>query len=282
MIQWWWRLGGAAKARLVGLGREPVSREYVSGAPSPQHALDLFAGEWSSRLPGRFAALRAGEIPLFEDQRLEWAIQAIGGVAGLRVLELGPLEGGHTWMLRDRGAEWVTGIEANRRAYLKCLVVKEVLGLERTTFLLGDFLDYLRTSSEARFDLGVASGVLYHMSDPVELIALLSKVCSTLYLWTHYYDAAAIRRRPKIAARFSSPEAREHEGFVHEVHPHSYRAARFGKGFCGSGSVSSSWMTRGAIEAALRHFGFTELRAAFDEPGHPNGPSLAILARRAP
>ncbi|WP_207954636.1 hypothetical protein [Saccharopolyspora elongata] len=71
--------------------------EYVTSAPSPQNAVDVFAGEWSSQLPAPLQHVQAGPLPLFDDARVSWAIECFGGVAGSRVLEIGPLEGGHTY-----------------------------------------------------------------------------------------------------------------------------------------------------------------------------------------
>lgn len=275
------RFGGLAKVQVARLRRRPVTDEYESGAPSPQRALDLYAGEWASRLPAGFSHLAAGQIPLFEDSRLFWALERLGGVAGAHVLELGPLEGGHTWQLEQQGAARITAIEANRRAFLKCLVMKEVVGTSRARFLLGDFVAYLRTTPEARFDVGIASGVLYHMPDPVELLARLARACDRLFLWTHYYDGALVRRRPEVAARFRTPESRTFDDFPHTLHPHWYQAARFTPGFCGSGETHPRWMTRGEIIGALRHFGHDRVEVGIEEPDHPHGPALALVSSRA-
>jgi hypothetical protein len=208
-------------------------------------------------------------------------VQALGGVAGAAVLELGPLEGAHSWMLEQRGAASVTAIEANRRAYLKCLVMKETLGMSRVRFLLGDFVEYLRVTPEARFDVGVASGVLYHMRDPVTLLARLARACDRLFLWTHYYDDEAVRRRPNVHARFGDAFEHSVEGFTHTLHPHWYQAARFARSFCGSGEVTPRWMERQAILDALRTFGYDRVETALDDPGHIHGPCFAVAAVRA-
>jgi len=107
------RLGGFAKVQIARLRRRPVTEEYETGAPSPQRALDLHAGEWASHLPSPFDGYRAGAMPLYADARLVWAIDRLGGVDGAHVLELGPLEVGHTWMLEQWGAARITAIEAN-------------------------------------------------------------------------------------------------------------------------------------------------------------------------
>jgi Protein of unknown function (DUF1698) len=274
------RIGGVAKVQLARLRGKPLTSEYVTTAPSPQLALDLFKGEWSSHLPPPLGEFEAGWLPLFEDPRLEWAIQALGGVDGALVLELGPLEGAHSWMLEQHGAAAITAIEANRRAYLKCLVMKETMGIARTRFLLGDFVEYLRTSPEARFDVGIASGVLYHMRDPVALLARLARACDRLFLWTHYFEAEAVRGRPKVDARFGAPVTHTVEGFTHTLHPHWYQAARFQRSFCGSGETTPRWMERGAILEALRTFGYDRIEIGLEEPGHIHGPAFALVALR--
>ncbi len=266
-------------ARLRG---RPVTDEYETRAPSPQHALDLYAGEWASYLPAPHDSYVAGHTPLFHDARLEWAIARMGGVEGANVLELGPLEGGHTWLLEQRGAARITAIEANRRAFLKCLVMKEVVGTARAHFLLGDFMAYLRESPDAHFDVGVASGVLYHMAEPVELLARLARTCDTLFIWTHYFDAAHVSLQSALAARFRAPESRTYDGFVHTVHPHWYQAARFTPGFCGCGETHTRWMTRDDIVDALRHFGHPYVDIGLEEPGHQYGPAMGIVSSRTP
>src|SRR5689334_9292375 len=130
--------------------------EYVKTAPSAQTALDIFRGEWLSILPPPLDQATGGASALFADLRLDWALRRIGGVQQRSILELGPLEGGHTYMLDGGGARSVVAIEANTRAYLKCLVVKEVLGIGSGRFLCGDFMEYLRARPE-RFDFCVAS-----------------------------------------------------------------------------------------------------------------------------
>ena len=186
----------------------PDFKNFFGAAPSDQNALDLFAGEWSSRMPLDRADLKAGETPLFDDPRIKWAddkLTSLGLVGGMRdrdVLELGPLEGGHSFLLDRLGAKSVTAVEANSRAYLKCLLAKETLGMPRVRFLLGDCLEYLRAPGP-RFDAAVACGILYHLTNPVELIELLAKRCDALFLWTVYFDPEFVAKNP-VPAR-SSP-----------------------------------------------------------------------------
>jgi hypothetical protein len=253
--------------------------QYVTSTPSPQNALDIFKGEWSSKLPETFAELNTGSIPLFEDSRIEWCASQFSGFVGKTVLELGPLEAGHTYMIERMGAAKIVSIEANTRAYLKCLIVKEVLGLKSANFLCGDFVEYLRKAPQ-KFDVCIASGVLYHMRNPAELIALAAKVSDQFFIWTHYYDQSVISKTPKLAYRLSKGVPAEYGGFRHVLYRQEYKEALKWGGFCGGSSASSNWMSRDDVLACLRHFGFNNIQINFDAPDHPNGPSLALAATR--
>ncbi|GAA3438539.1 DUF1698 domain-containing protein [Kutzneria kofuensis] len=249
--------------------------EYVTTAPSPQNAVDIFAGEWSSALP----VAEAGPIPLFADDRVEWALDQLGGVAGARVLELGPLEGGHTYMLTRAGAD-VLAVESQTRAYLKCLIAKELVGMPSARFVLGDFMAYLRDSS-MRFDLVFASGVLYHMRNPVETIALTARAADQIFLWTHYHDEEIVRASELLSPRFTTSETSSYEGFEHTLHRFEYESALQLKGFCGGSAPHSNWLSRDDLTAALEHFGWRIKAVSFDTPDHPHGPALALVATKS-
>lgn len=251
--------------------------EYVTVPPSAQNALDIFKGEWSSHLPHEVPELVAGAIPLFMDRRMTWAMEQLGGVQGGNILELGPLEAGHTYMLEKMGANSILAIEANSRAYLKCLVVKEILNLRRAKFLLGDFVAYLQQTSET-FDVCIASGVLYHMKQPAELIHLLAKVSKKVMLWTHYYNPDNIHLNPH---QFSETKEVEYEGFKHTLHLQNYHAAGLaGKMFCGGMQHFSCWMSRQDILRCLEHFGFKNIQIDFEQVDHPHGSCFCLVATR--
>jgi hypothetical protein len=253
--------------------------QYITSAPNPQQTLDIFQGEWSSKLPNDFAALNAGSAQLFEDPRIEWGVTQFGGVAGKTVLELGPLEAGHTYMLERLGAASIVSIEANTRAFLKCLIIKELLELKRTRFLCGNFVEYLRTNS-TKFDVCIASGVLYHMENPAELIALVAKTSDRLFLWTHYYDRNLISSNSGLSHKFSKGTSAEYGGFQHVLYRQSYKQALKWGGFCGGSHEFSHWMSREDILACLKHFGLSHIQIGFEQPNHPNGPSFALVAIR--
>lgn len=255
----------------------PLNR-YSDAFPHPQNALNIFPDEWRSRFPDPYRHLQAGETPLFEDLGVKWGIEQMGGVKGKKVLELGPLEGGHSYILHNEGASSIVSIEAHPRAYLKCLIVKEVLKLDRVQFLFGDFMEYLRQSPD-QYDTCLAVGVLYHMKNPVELLALAANKSSQLYVWTHYYDKKACEAA-LLKSRFSAPVQADYQGFKHTLHKYSYGAARKWRTFIGGPATMSNWLTKDDIIACCRHFGFTRFEINFDSPDHPHGPCFSFVAHK--
>ena len=243
--------------------------------------MDLFEGEWSSRFPAGSGLDGGGPVGLFEDVRIDWMVEQLGGVAGQRILDLGPLEGGHAYRLETaHDAAEIVAVEANRRAYLKCLIAKETFGMARSRFLLGDFNRYMAEAGE-RFDLVVASGVLYHMEDPAEHIELLCSVADSVFVWTHYYDADLIADiGPQVDRKFTESERVVHDGYSHVRYRQEYLEALGWGGFCGAGRESANWLELADIEGLFGHYGFEFAATGFHKPDHPHGPSLAFVARR--
>lgn len=251
---------------------------FVTTAPSPQTAVDAVPDAWASRLPSPLQDVQAGDTDLFDDQRIRWAFERLGGVSGASVLELGPLEGGHSYMAQQAGAERVVGVEANRKAFLKCLVSKELLGLDRCSFLCGEITEYLRSSHES-FDVCLACGVLYHMVNPIELLDLISQRASRLFIWTHIYSDDA-SKHPGLVRQLGPAHRIDYNGVSYDAVRHSYSIDRRLIGFLGGVASHSNWLTRASLIDALRHFGWRDIEIAFDEPFHQNGPALALVAER--
>lgn len=245
------------------------SDRYTSQAPSAQDTLDLFRGEWSSRVPLAFAS--TGHADLFRDDRITWLIEQDQSYHDKTTLELGPLEAGHTYMLERSGYD-VTAVEGNSRAFLKCLVVKELLQL-KSRFLYGDLNEHLKTTEPV--GLCVASGVLYHQLDPIRTLQLIATKAERLFLWTHYYD-------PNLCASalFSHPEIPKAAPFPHTLYPRSYLQALEWNGFCGGPAPMANWLSRADLLQAMDYVGFQIQATAFDHPTHQNGPCLALYAIR--
>lgn len=273
-------------ARLLGVGRPaPVAamaldtpHRFVDTYPSNQNVLDLFVGEWSTMMPPETGLVaHPGGSNLIEDERIHWLAKTLGSLEGLDIVELGPLEGGHSCQMQRLGAQSVTAIEANARAFLKCLCLKEVFGLDRVHFRLGSFFPYLERSGPT--DLIVASGVLYHMTDPLRLLALLAARTDRIYLWTHYYDPVAIAARADRDL-FAPPEPvgdGSHRG-SRRLYP---EVALSWQGFSGGSDSYAVWLERESLLGFLAEAGF-RIAIHEDRPDHVNGPAISLCATRSP
>jgi len=246
---------------------------YVHAAPSAQNAVDLFRGEWVSAFP--IPGIKAGNIPLFFDWKLPLLDEAFGSIAGWNVLELGPLEGMHTYMLEQMGAASVTAIESSGRAYLRCLITKEVLDLRKAHFQLGDFNEFL-TSTELTYDLVLGSGILYHQHDPCATLGHVSRVAPRLLLWTHFYDEGMFESRDHLVDRFRTTTTTEFEGRTFTLHVHQYAEDLERRTFCGGLNETSHWMSLDDLETVLSICGYKEeLRQM--ELDHPHGPAVLMI-----
>jgi SAM-dependent methyltransferase len=261
-------------ANLDGKTGASILDSYVTGAPCHEAPFKLFEGEWSSNVPG----YGGGHAGLFDDGRIKWFAEQCGGFEGKRVLELGPLEGGHTSMIARAGAADVIAIESNTRAFLKCLIVQNALKFN-AKFLLGDFRGYLERCTE-KFDVLIASGVLYHMRDPVQLLRNAAKAADNIGLWTHYYDASVVNARDDLRKKFNPVPRVEKIGQRQiELYQQSYLDALQWKGFCGGSAPASYWLARESLLGVLDELGFNCVIGA-DDRDHPNGPAMTLFASR--
>src|ERR1700681_188687 len=230
-----------------------LSPEYCDRAPSAQSIVDILRGSWVCSLP-KSLGLLAGETTHFdEDPRVQWANSALpNGVSGMSVLELGPLEGYHTYHLQQLGAGHITSIEYNNLSFLKCLIVKELLGL-KANFLYGDCVKYLETAKQ-RFDLCWASGVLYHQADPLHLLSLMQAASDNIFIWTHYFDPTVIGSNAAMARHFDFKRRcfAERLGYRAEYFYRGYLQSK-GAVFSGGAGAFSCWMKKDDIFGFLKH-----------------------------
>jgi 2-polyprenyl-3-methyl-5-hydroxy-6-metoxy-1,4-benzoquinol methylase len=251
--------------------------EYVSSTPSWQNAIDAVVG-WNTSFPPHFH-LRAGSLATYNDPRILWAIQNFGSLENRHVLELGPLEGGHTSMLEEAGAR-VDAIEANQRAFLRCLIAKEIMGLKQSRFWLGDFIEGLKTW-ERNYDLIVACGVLYHLTNPLKLIDLIAERTDAAYFWTHVVTEEAMPPSdPRRLVIAPDVETHQFHGLDVRAYRRTYANAQQNVTFCGGLKDEHRWLHRDDLLQALKVVGFAEIRTAHEEPDHPYGPALSIFARK--
>ncbi|MGA9912031.1 MAG: class I SAM-dependent methyltransferase [Paraburkholderia sp.] len=249
---------------------------YSTEEPSHALALTLFDGTWISNVPG----YGLGTAPHFEDGRLQWLERACGGIAGRSVLELGPMEGGHTFMLAKAGASRILSIEANSKCFLKCLLVQNALKFN-AEFMYGDFRALLR-KREQRFDLILASGVLYHMTDPVSLLEDMAHASDSICIWTHYYDSDVAKVNSNMQTHLEvDPKISSFRGKTIETHRMDYRQSIENTKFIGGTAPHAYWITKESLMTVLKELGMTVM-VGLDDHEHPAGPSILLYATRIP
>jgi hypothetical protein len=164
---------------------------YVVAAPSSQSAIDAVSG-WTDFIPAADP-----EEARASDRSIDWAIECFGSLEGRDVLELGPRDGADTVAL-DRAGARIDAIEPNRMAFMRCLVTKELLGLTRARFWLGDMVQWLE-NAEKTYDLVVASDSLVQIENPSRLVELIARRASAAYIRIPLADALLSDRAPKDA-----------------------------------------------------------------------------------
>ena len=247
-----------------------ADRKFEQRAPHPQNEIDIFAGHWASDLSDIVPGVVSGLTKHFSvDQRPVFAMKALAGDMSereLRVLELGPLEGGHAYQFEKMGVAEIIGIESNVEAFLKCLIVKNLIGLQKARFLLGDFVEFLKQDTN-RYDFIFCCGVLYHMQDPLQLIELMAARTDRIFVWTHYFTE---KSRPGLLAT-----AVDRGDEYYTYHHLTYKNQAFGT-FWGGNKPTASFLSREDILRAFRQHGFANFELHEEDLRHPGGPCFSI------
>lgn len=260
-----------------------ICAKYNVLKPEDINSFNLFKGSWSTIfLDKNNQNITDGFFYGTRDKRLNWLSEKFN-VENKKVLELGPLEAGHTYMLENNGAD-VTSIESNVGSFLRCLIVKNQYNLN-TKFLLGDFTKTVFDHNQ--FDLVVASGVLYHMVDPIQFLKQIANYSKSVYLWTHYFEPNLELWNPNLKNKlekgkwnYKEPEVEEYEGLSIRIIKQHYKEALGWDGFCGGPEEYSYWIMKEDLLNLLRKVGYRRIDISFDDPGHQNGPSFSVLAEK--
>jgi hypothetical protein len=244
--------------------------------------VDIFAGQWITAFPPELGVV-AGSVNHFDpevDPRVSWVESLLsGGLQGMSVLELGPFEAYQTALLERAGVTSVIAVEGSQTAFLKCLIVKELLGL-KAQFLYGDMQRFL-DQEDRQFDIVWASGILYHQPDPIGLLERIAHHTDRIFLHTHYFDPK--QSIPAIVSARMNPKrdvhTRWHGRKIH-LHRHEYADATMTNRFAGGPKQHALWMEKDDIEFVLTQLGLGNITYGVVDPGNPHGPALFLLATR--
>jgi hypothetical protein len=178
------------------------------------------------------------------------------------ILELGALEGAHTFLLAERpGVQRVLALEGREANLRKARLVQQLLQVPNVEFAQAN-LEHADLGAFGKFDAVFCCGLLYHLPAPWELIERCSAVAPVLFIWTQY--------------------AAENE--AHDV-GQGWRGKIYVEGGpdepLSGMSATATWLTLDSLRALLVGSGYGSVEIIHDDPGHANGPAVTIGARRA-
>lgn len=258
---------------------EKFPDRYVLDAPSDANAIALQAGGWKFDYEtldeeGIRKSIASDGRPLFCSLFFPHFKED-----GYSIWELGPSDGYNTAGLEFHGAKNVVAIEGNVGAFLRCLLLKNYFNL-RSKFLLGDFLKYIDAETSGP-ELIYASGVLYHLTDPVAFLKRCSELSPDLFLWTFVYDHELMLEHgyEKNMFAFDQAETINVGGRAIRYHKRYYDPAMIeGEKFAGGFQSFANWLTLDDLMFVLEYFGYRILKTI--EDGYSGIPALNIFATR--
>jgi hypothetical protein len=175
------------------------------------------------------------------------------------ILELGSLEGAHTFILAERpGIERVLALEGRELNLRKAKFVQELLKLPNVEFAQAN-LESSDLAAFGEFDTVFCSGLIYHLPEPWKLITQLRSVAPRLFIWTHYApDAEADIVIGGLRGKI------HHEGGAEEP--------------LSGMSATATWLTLGSLITSLTTSGYGSVHVIHNDLAHANGPAVTIGA----
>jgi hypothetical protein len=202
-----------------------------------------------------------GAISAAGDARIEQFFRFVPEAA--TILELGSLEGAHTFVLAQRpGVKRVLALEGRAFNLRKARFVQELLHIPNTEFVQSN-IEHCDLAAFGKFDAVFCSGLLYHLPEPWKLISQLPALAPDLFIWTHYAaDADA-------------------ETVFGGLQGKIYREGGAADPLSGM-STTSTWLTLESLITALTKSGYTSVQVIDNDLTHVKGPTVTIGATTKP
>ena len=93
-----------------------IRDSYETRIPTKQNIFDRFKGNFATKFSD---VDTGGYANLSDDDRLHWC-NSLLNFKGKNILECGPLELGHSYMMHNFGCKQIIAVENNWYCYLKC------------------------------------------------------------------------------------------------------------------------------------------------------------------
>jgi len=201
-----------------------------------------------------------GQFDALNDDRISQFFQYFPQAA--TILELGALEGGHSFALANRPTvERVVAAEGRSSNIDKALFVQRLLNSDKVKFVQAN-LENFELSPLGNFDAVFCSGLLYHLPEPWKLIEQCAGVSPNLFIWTHY----AGENEAQETLQGLRGKWHQEGGLLDPLSGLSKR---------------SFWPTLGSLVSMLTANGFRTIHLIGNELTHVNGFAVTLAAARA-
>lgn len=230
------------------------------------HNIEL--GDGLQTLPGR--PLEAHTVRARVIQReLRRTLAQGGSLAGLKLLDLGCLEGAYSLALAQLGMQ-VLGVEGRESNFCKCELIQQYFALSNLRFEQAD-VKVLNPAQHGVFDAVLCLGLLYHLDEPLAFLEQLGHTLTApravMFLDTHVAppdDAAlaACEMRPAL----SPLVAVDHGGHSYAgrwYHEYPSDAPVPDEAWTAVSNARSFWPTERALISALCRSGFSSVHAVY-------------------
>ena len=200
-----------------------------------------------------------GKFDAMNDVRIKQFFEIFPDVE--TVIELGSLEGGHSFALaRNPTVKRVLAIEGREKNIEKARLVQKILGDKKVEFVQGD-IEKLDFGQFGAFDAVFCSGLLYHLPKPWELIPKLAAISPNIFIWTQISEEAKAKKmREGWRGRF-------------------YREGGFFDPLSGL-SKKSFWLSLGSLIGLLTVNDYKETKIFEHNLTHPNGVAVTLAATK--
>jgi 2-polyprenyl-3-methyl-5-hydroxy-6-metoxy-1,4-benzoquinol methylase len=224
-------------------------------------------GEWTFNIPLPHGIWTAGKLHE-PHTRLKRIVQVASDLcmkplSQCRILDLGCLEGMFAIEFAIHGAEAV-GIEVREANIEKALFCKEVLQLDKLTFLKEDVRN-VDLASLGHFDAIICSGILYHLTaqDALALIQRMHAMATRVVIIDTHVELTPPPHRVTLNdAQYWGREVREHAAG-------STKADWAGRLWASWGNETSFIFSRPSLVNLLASCGFSSVYECF-VPAHIN------------
>jgi hypothetical protein len=197
-----------------------------------------------------------GDYQVASDGRVRQFLERFPNVR--TILELGSLEGGHTFTLaRHECVERVVAVEGRVANIDKAKFNGSLLGVSNVQFTQAN-LEQLELLTLGNFDAIFCCGLLYHLPEPWKLISQAPLVAPSLFIWTVYANDN------EATVEIDGLQGKEYvEGGLNEP--------------LSGLSPKSIWLTLPSLLELLKRSGYGNIEV-LEKSQNPHGPAVSLAA----